>query len=151
MKDSVNKGFSLIELIIVVSIMAVLLGLLVPQYMKYINKSKLANDKQLITAIHNAFAAAIMDENIDDRPLSGLSPVKIDDLDDPGAGFYPTHTEFVDAFKEFVQVASISTLKERLKSREYKGQDIMVEIDAATQRVKVSVSGNGVADSFVAE
>ncbi len=151
MRDSGNRGFSLIELIIVIAIMAVLVGFIVPQYMKYVNKSRLANDKQVITAIHNALAAAILDENIDDRPLGGITPIDIELLDDPGAGYYSAYTDFVDTFKNFVQVDSTSTLEDHLKSKEYKGQHIMIEINGTTQQVKVSVQGNGGADEFVVE
>lgn len=41
-----NKGFSLVELIIVVAIMAVLIGVLVPQYIKYVEKSKRSKDEE---------------------------------------------------------------------------------------------------------
>jgi len=46
MKKMNNKGFSLVELIIVVAIMAVLVGVLAPQYIKYLDKSKVGADKQ---------------------------------------------------------------------------------------------------------
>lgn len=42
-----NKGFSLVELIIVVAIMAVLIGVLAPQYIKYVEKSKKSTDEKM--------------------------------------------------------------------------------------------------------
>ncbi len=39
-----NKGFSLVELIIVLAIMAILIGVLAPVLMKYVEKSKEAKD-----------------------------------------------------------------------------------------------------------
>lgn len=39
-KRDKNKGFSLIELIVVVAIMAVLVGVLAPAYLRYVEKSR---------------------------------------------------------------------------------------------------------------
>lgn len=43
-KKKDNKGFSLVELIIVVAIMAILVGLVAPQYLKYVEKSRKSAD-----------------------------------------------------------------------------------------------------------
>ncbi|SES84226.1 type IV pilin protein [[Clostridium] polysaccharolyticum] len=44
-----NKGFSLIELIIVIAIMAILIGIVGTQVVPYIEKSKQAKDKQVLS------------------------------------------------------------------------------------------------------
>lgn len=41
-----NKGFSLVELIIVIAIMAILIVVLAPQYLKYVERSRNSTDMQ---------------------------------------------------------------------------------------------------------
>lgn len=49
-----NKGFSLVELIIVIAIMAVLIAVLAPQYMKYVERGRNSTDRDNATAMESA-------------------------------------------------------------------------------------------------
>lgn len=62
MRINSNKGFSLIELIVVIAIMAVLVGLLAPAYLKYVEKSRKTSDIQGIGQIMDAAEAVSTDE-----------------------------------------------------------------------------------------
>lgn len=68
MKKTNNKGFSLVELIIVVAIMAVLVGVLAPQYMKYLDKSKKGVDEQLCDNVRQAMTTCYLDPNVSNKP-----------------------------------------------------------------------------------
>ena len=56
-----NKGFSLVELIIVISIIAILIGIMVPQLIKYIYKAKKSADIQTADAIGSVFSELMYD------------------------------------------------------------------------------------------
>lgn len=53
-----NKGFSLVELIIVIAIMAILVGIVGTQVIPYINKSKEAKDFQIVNSYCTAAVTA---------------------------------------------------------------------------------------------
>lgn len=61
-KSLTNKGFSLVELIIVIAIMAVLVGVLAPQYLKYVHNSKVSTDIQNAQEIATSINVAIADQ-----------------------------------------------------------------------------------------
>ena len=71
-----NKGFSLVDLIIVIAIMAVLVGVLAPQYLKYVEKSRVASDRDNITAIKDAIQVYGADPDADaTKPLANGNTV----------------------------------------------------------------------------
>ena len=59
-----NKGFSLVELIIVIAIMAILVGLMAPQLIKYIEKTNVSSDEQLLDSVYQALRYAIVDSEV---------------------------------------------------------------------------------------
>lgn len=61
-KELNNKGFSLVELIIVIAIMAVLMGVLAPQYLKYVKSSKISTDITNAESIATAINVAVADQ-----------------------------------------------------------------------------------------
>lgn len=86
-----NKGFSLVELIIVIAIMAILIVVLAPQYLKYVEKSRVSSDQTTIVEYINAMQVIAADPDItltdgDDYTLTsapGSDEIKVgDDLAD---------------------------------------------------------------------
>lgn len=59
-----NKGFSLVELIIVVAIMAILIVVLAPQYLKYVEKSRVAADQASIQGYIDAMQVIAADPDV---------------------------------------------------------------------------------------
>jgi type IV pilus assembly protein PilA len=67
-----NKGFSLVELLIVIAIMAVLVGVLAPQYFRYVERSRQSADVQALNSITNAIQTTTLDPMYEeDIPMPG--------------------------------------------------------------------------------
>ena len=58
-----NKGFSLVELIIVIAIMAILAAAIAPALIRYIDKSRKADDVAAAETINTAVNAALANED----------------------------------------------------------------------------------------
>ncbi len=60
-----NKGFTLVELIIVVAIIAVLAAVLAPQYLQYVERARESNDLQIATNLIRAATVVASDPKYD--------------------------------------------------------------------------------------
>lgn len=56
-----DKGFSLVELIIVIAIMAILIGVLAPQYLKFVERSRKSTDVQNVDEVVRAVEIYLAD------------------------------------------------------------------------------------------
>lgn len=73
MKKMNNKGFSLVELIIVIAIMAILIAVLAPQFLRYVEKSRLQSDNSAIGEVANAVKVAAANDTINAAITDGIT------------------------------------------------------------------------------
>ena len=82
MKKSNRKGFTLVELVVVIAIIGILAAILVPTMMNYVKKAKLksanSSAKLVYTTVNNMAADLMVDG--DDAKISGQTVSKISDL-----------------------------------------------------------------------
>lgn len=62
-----NKGFTLVELVIVIAILAILVGILAPQYTKYVEKSRKSADVNNMDEIIRAIEVYYVDQGADSK------------------------------------------------------------------------------------
>lgn len=89
-------GFTLVELIVVIAILAILAGIAVPTYSGYIKKAREATDMQLIAAVNTAFGAACLEQGIQTSDVEAAAISVIDQKVFGISDVSPTTTEQLD-------------------------------------------------------
>lgn len=131
MKKTNNKGFSLVELIIVIAIMAILAGALAPALIKYINKSRRSTDVQNADSLRTALQTALSDPDAADANAANNNAVQSASTITSSA---------TDAFlKEVYSIVGSASLKTKYapKGGPNAGQTFGFSVDQATNEVKV--------------
>lgn len=111
-----NFGFSLIEMIIIVTIVAALISVLAPQYLKYVEKSRIIRDEEIADEIRRSCEMILSDD--DEKLERGEYTITITpnaDITVMGKdGANPAH---LDVYLK--QVLGADYAKNRLKSRNF--------------------------------
>ena len=121
-KKKDNKGFSLVELIVVVAIMAVLMGILVPTLVKNVEKSKKQKDASAIEEIRSTMVTTLADPTYSDIEATIVYDGTTIDVDTPKSisAVKPiTDTEV----KTFLTAVSADVKDWKFTSKAYKADD----------------------------
>lgn len=134
-KSLTNKGFSLVELIIVIAIMAVLVGVLAPQYIKYVEKSRVSADAQQVEEFTGAMTVLASDVDVT------LDSTKTYTVTSDNTGKITISNDLKTIFDS---LGSVDTAKNySYKSTSYKAQAITISLayDGTAKVWKVTVTG----------
>lgn len=134
-KSLTNKGFSLVELIIVIAIMAVLVGVLAPQYIKYVEKSRVSADAQQVEEFTGAMTVLASDVDVT------LDSTKTYTVTSDITGKITISNDLKTIFDS---LGSVDTAKNySYKSTSYKAQAITISLayDGTAKVWKVTVTG----------
>lgn len=133
-KETANKGFSLVELIIVVAIMAVLVGVLAPQYIKYVEKSRVSADATTTDEFVRAMQILASDVDV---TLDATKEYKVSSA----SGAITISTALKDAFDAASSVDTSKTYT--YKSTSYKAATVEIVLDYSSSTKMWTVTTTG--------
>ena len=80
MNKKTKRGFTIVELVIVIAVIAILAAVLIPTFASVIKKANLSADQQAVTTMNKQLAIADVDEDIDSLPdaITALADAGLD-------------------------------------------------------------------------
>ena len=136
-----NKGFSMVELIIVIAIMAILAGALAPALIKYINKSRISSDIQTAQTIATAVQTALSNETGYDEAASlGSSYNSLSIVCSTGSVFGSLVTDTLGG--SVPTVKSKKCMAKNASSNTYSGANFEVKISGNDVIVREGTKGH---------
>lgn len=129
-----NKGFSLVELIVVVAIMAVLMVVATPALLRYVEKTRIQKDESAVAEVQNAVKIACAEESVYDEVVTALESGAVTVTVTTGA--QPACT----ASSKLATELSYTMGKIDFSSKTHKAQTATITItyDATSQAIVVS-------------
>ncbi len=137
MKKKNNKGFSLVELIVVIAIMAVLMVVLAPAMLRYVEKTRVQKDKSAVSEVIRAIELAAAEETVAEKITSGSTIIISPKAD--GKGY-----EFTGSADTVVKNEINATIpKIDITSKTYKGRTYTITIDVKDGVISVPEYNEG--------
>lgn len=133
-----NSGFSLIELIVVIAIMAILVGAMAPRVTKYIESAKRASDVQALGTVFTAVQTTLIEAETSDTITVATAGTYV--VTGDAAVAVGGNASFDAAVKTLITGNTYPTLT----SKALAGQPISVTI-TSTGAVAVEVNANSAA------
>lgn len=131
-KQKNNKGFSLVELIVVIAIMAVLVGVLAPQLIRYVEKSRESTDIQNCDNIVTALKSFYADKENASTPVVVTLKTNADPSVVPGTGTALGKDDDKNPLKD----AKLAGTK--LRSNKWKTIDGSTATDGSTDGIEIT-------------
>lgn len=117
-----NKGFSLVELIVVIAIMAVLVGVLAPTLIRNVEKSRESKDAQNVDQIKSALEVALQKEDAYTSAVPATGTTTAITIN--ASGVSVSNTTVSEAIHE-----SLDVTKTKPTSKKFKAASITFTVD----------------------